>query len=380
MKKTINTAAISCLVVLSTSAWAASGQADYSKCRDFLTPQAKGAVSSGFNANPAGYLPFDIEDDGSIKPHDDVVSYEQNKDGGNEVITYEIPSYMTGISGNIPVRGGFYRADSSDSNKRTNPYRVDMRKVEVRIERDEQGNISEIITDNNFSEGELKGIQDRISKHQLENMNEQMRNNMRSYLGDEEFKAPIHQRAGANISLRVQNGECVPIEHEERFLIEPKPEGRTVDRSIYNTELCHDINDFLNEHPETAACFNPDLNNKMVDIFKKYHKPQEMIGFGGAGIGGGFGGMGGMMGGPYGYPSDLESLLMSYSMRGGNDEMNQQFEKAAGRSPVIASHTILQGCYNMGLGSFIDDPTLWEEAGAVSNTSSGSDPSSAVPR
>lgn|GEM_PF-4874732 len=335
---------------------------DYSKCRDFLTPKPS-KNNLGFRASPAGYLPFDIADDGSISPHGDVIRSEKSKDGRSHFISFEIRDDYAYLS-----------KTDTDSEKRTNPHRVPMRKVTVEIERDDQGHISKIITDNKLNKTELQKIQDNLTKHQLANMNEHQLKNMENFLQDEEYQAPFYQRTGANVSLRVQNGECVPIEQEERFLTEPKPEGLTKKRKLYNTELCHDIDEFLKEHPETAACFNPELNSKMAKIFKDYYPRPEMNEFGGGMYGPGVGGHG------PGHSNDLESKLGSHSLRGKNSKMNQQLDIAIGRSPVISSQMILQDCYNMGLGSFIDDPTLWEAAGAVSNSGNSSEEVPAVAR
>lgn len=159
-----------------------------------------------------------------------------------------------------------------------------------------------------------------------------------------------------------------------QFLTKPDPSAETVDQRVYNTELCHEIDNFLNKHPETAACFNPDLNKKMSKIFKNYYEPPKNN-FGGYGpygsqFGGGFG-MGGSLGGPYGgVVNSLETHIMKHSAGDGNEEFLKNIDmarlyKSGGNSPVISSHMILENCYSQGLGSFIDDPTIWEAAGVA---------------
>lgn len=384
MKKSMQKALVGSALVLCAPLWAQESQVDYSKCQEFLTPSLE--QQRGLGSQPAGYLPFDIGEDGSIQPHQDVVSYEQDKDNGSEVITYEVPDYAAGV---IPGGGGFYGGASSDP-ERTNPYKMKMRKVQVRIERDDEGQLSKIVTDNNFSTRELSQIQKRNTENFLASMNEQQQENFKKMNGDKDFSLPLYQRAGAEISFKIQNGQCVAVEHDERYLVEAKPDGESTQRTVYNTELCHEIDDFLNEHPETAACFNPEINKKMSDIFKSYYEPPKPIssenhpgffgGMMGGFAGGGLSGFGGFGMGSYGIP-DLDSELMMHSMRGqGHEDIQAQMDRRMGRSPVISSHMILQRCYDYGLGSFIDDPTLWEKAGVTADSAQSEDESSTSAR
>lgn len=368
MKKQIKWGILSSALIMSAN----EGQVDYSKCRDYLTPS--GGVFGGYSGRPAGYLPFELKQDGSIEPHQDVVSYEKDKDGRTEVITYEIPSYMAGVFDPSRGGGGFYSNKASeDDNKRSNPFKQDMRKVLVRIERNDQGHLTKIVTNNNLTPGELSGIQKRNNEYLRENMSEEQLQAFKKKNGGQEIESPLYQRKGSEISLKILNGQCVPVEHEERYHVEAKADGETRGQRIYNTELCHDINDFLNEHPETAACFDPKINKKMSDIFKSYYREPKPLpqggGFPGYGSGGGL--IGGFGGGFGGLGFGLDANIMRHTMRLGDGEQQKKFDQAMGSSPVITSQMILQGCYQMGLGSFIDDPTIWQKTGAVSGGGNG---------
>ena len=135
-------------LMLSTYAWSA---ANHSKCSNFLSPEwgsndspgggwgPPGGMGGGIGGfGPLGYLPFDMDAQGKISPHDDVSSFAED-DNGNVTIMFEMPSF-------IP-----------DNNPATdvNPYKQKMRNVLIEIKKDDSGNIQELIFDQNYTEEEI---------------------------------------------------------------------------------------------------------------------------------------------------------------------------------------------------------------------------------
>ena len=125
----------------------------------------------------------------------------------------------------------------------------------------------------------------------------------------------------------------------------------------FNTNLCKDIDQFLKQNPEAASCFKKGLNDKMTSIFRKYNSHAIPAGID---VGG------------YGYGLHANSLEMQINkgrFMPTNPEKETKMRKSMGTSPVIIGHMILQNCYQRGLGSFIDDPKIWEKA--VSSSEGG---------
>ena len=320
---------------------------DYSKCAEFLNPKPQYQGLYGNTSRP--YLPFELKPDGKVNPHKDVISYKNDKTKNQEVIVYEMP---------------YFEFPSSEQSNLQNPFKQKMRRVSVRIQRDENGNISEIVNDQNISQAEIdkqvklqKDLYLKNTPPEIVKQHQQM-----SEQNGVEFHLPFQAMSHETTKFEIKNGQCVPLESKSSFLIEPKVGGNTHESNNFNTNLCKDINDFLSKNPEAAACFKKDLNQKMSSIFSKYSAPKtNNLGMG-MGMGGypWMGSLGGIYG--FGMMTRLDShLLFNSGTAWGNDEQVENYRKMSGTSPVITGHMILQDCQTSGLTSFIEDTEIWKE-------------------
>ncbi len=342
-------------LLLITLSLSSAHAADYSKCQDVINPHrgfGNGGQGGGFGFSMAPYLPFSLQKDGKIKPHDDVISYKYDDDKKQDTIVYEMPTY------------DFMTPEDLES---SNPYKQKMRRVTVTIQRDDKGEITEIKNDQNISQADIdKQVKMQREMHER-NTSEEMRKQWKESFGDD-YQLPFYGHSSTTIKFEIKNGQCVPVKSVNTALVEPKKDGQTFDTTNYNLNLCKDIDNFLKKNPDAASCFKKDLNKEVSSIFDKYidqktQYPGQMGGFG----------MGGFMGGPYGgYGSfglgSLEQQL-NHGKFWGNEDQKQNIRKTTGSSPVITSHMILQNCYNQGLGSFIDDPKIWEKTGVKQSSS-----------
>lgn len=358
---------------VSSLAWSAT---DYSKCSNFISPPWPSfedspsvtpgvGLGGGFDGfGPLGYLPFEMDEKGKITPHDDVSSFSED-DNGNVTIMFEVPSF---IPDNTP-------------NKETNPYKQKMRNVLVEIKKNEAGEITELILDQNLTQPEIDALKVQARQFYEQNTPEEVRKQNEEWAkqnGQEEFQLPFFTQKSSTVSFEVKNGQCVPMGITNKALLEPKLDGRTFSSTQMNTPLCKDVKDFLNENPEAAACLKSDLNKQMSDIFKKYMpEPQFGIGLtGGYGVGGGFPGSGGFGMGGYGMPMWGMSIE-NYLMANQNPEwipegQRDAFYARVGSSPVITGNMLYQQCIDTGLGAILDDESIWVENNTVSNEN-GSD-------
>lgn len=339
--------------------------ADYSKCSQFLNPsmsyfEDSPSINPGVGMGgglgmfgPLGYIPFQMDNNGKITPHDDVISYSQD-DNGNESITFELPSY-------IP---------DNNPNKIGNPYKQKMRQVKVNIVRAENGEIQEIVYDESLTQAEIDSMQASAQAYYEQNTPEEIRKQNDQWArsaGQESYQPPFFAQKSKKLSFEIKNGQCVPMELTNESLIEPKVDGNTFASTQLKTQLCKDIKDFLNEHPEAAACLKTDLNKKMSDLFKS-HLPEQTNGYGGygyPGIGGGAPGIGMGYGGLGGFGMPMWGMgIESYLMSSQNPEWIPAEQRDAyfarvGSSPVITGNKLYQQCVDSGLSPLLDDESIW---------------------
>lgn len=358
-------AAITTSIVFSTSSFA---NVDYSKCSEYLSPRTP--FGGGFASI---YQPFQLESDGKITPHEDVISYNHDRTKNQEIIVYELPTY---------------EFSTLDQNNMQNPYKQKMRRVTAIIQRNENGQITEITNDQNITQSEIdkqvKLQRDLYLKNtppEVVKQHEEMyaQNGLGSHL-------PFLRLDKQTTNFEIKNDQCVPVDSKNHFLIEPKADGSTYESKLFDINLCKDIDSFIEQNPEAAACFKKNLNEKISAIFQKYSPPQPTMPGGGfpgmgMGLGGSFPGMGYMgytgISGGFGMMSRLDSqLLTNFGILQGNEEQVDNFRKMTGSSPVITGHMILQECHTNGLTSFIDDEDIWEEQAAPSTPINESDSSS----
>ena len=313
----------------------AASAADYSKCSEYIQ---KMGFYDRFGGG-VGYVPFTLDKEGKISPHKDVSSYERVSDELEEIV-YEVPY---------------------------NYVKQSFRKVKMLVERNDKGEIQKITRDMNFSQSEL----DNMRKLQVENA--------KNFTPEgQEFNPERVLFSGvtskSELAFEVKNGKCVPVERRHEHLREPKVDGKKTSSRDFNLNLCHEIGEFLKENPETKACFDSGLNQKMMDIMKKYLPDNETS----SGMNGGFGGGYVHPGGGFnmmhsvGIEGDLREGLITREMGGMfNDKRKKDSRKRMGRSPVIVSHKIYTECQDLGLGNFLEDEEIWEkEKPAVSSDES----------
>tara|TARA_B100001971_G_scaffold37960_1_gene33010 strand:+ start:54905 stop:56032 length:1128 start_codon:yes stop_codon:yes gene_type:complete len=348
--------------------------ADYTKCAQYLnpsmnyledSPSINPGIGGGFGTfGPLGYLPFEIDNTGKVTPHNDVVSYSQ-EENGNESITFEMPSFVP----------------DNNPNKTGNPFKQKMRQVKVNIQRAENGDIQNIIYDESLTQAEIDAMQASARTFYEQNTPEEIRKQNEQWAksaGLESYQLPFYAQSKKTLSFEIKNGQCVPMELKNEALIEAKADGNTFETTQSNTALCKEIDEFLEQNPEAAACLKSDLNTKMADIFKKYIPNQSSGGWGYPGIGGmgvGYGGMGFGGYGGYGMPMygmSLENYLMgSQSLEYIPEDQRDAYLARIGSSPVITGNMLYQNCIDGGLGPIIEDESIWVEAPIASPDSEG---------
>ena len=306
-------------------------QVDYSKCREFMHT-GTGAMS---------YAPFDLQSNGRISPHQNVLSYSYDKSKKQDIIVYEIRRYESPTT-STPSSG---RATQNAE------------RVRVVIQRDEQGNIVEFIKDNDY----------QLSQADLDRQVRQL-----AEWSKQGMQIPFSRLSRSTVKFEIKNGQCVPIVSKSTVLVGPKINGRKSEMTHFNTNLCKDIDDFLKSNPEAASCFKKNLNDKISSIFDKYKndntQSQLSLGLGvpyGIGIGSHYG--------PSYYGPSLEQRLSyrSGNFPGTNDLIKERLRKLTGTSPVISAHMILQNCHQQGLFPFIEDAKIWEKTDGEAQTRSG---------
>ena len=291
---------------------------DYSKCMNFLDPRTSHAPPGSSYSAPNKILFFRLRDNGKVEPNSQVLSYTIDKNKKQEVVNSTLPAFALSMD--------LIRED-------IDPVK-DIRSVKSIIQRDENGNIIEIRRDLNLSSTDLKRIKNRQEKFwkQKNKANPNAKN----------YYPPVFSTLSHHVTkFEARNGQCVPVESQSLFLTEPKKNGKTATYTHFNLNLCKDIKDFFQKNPDAESCFRRDLNRKMTSIFSKYSSK-------------------------YLHPAQKPSSLYSFSQ-----SLERQIDKFAymrelgdknrGKSPVIAGNMILQKCRDIGLGPFLNDPSIWKK-------------------
>lgn len=221
--------------------------ADYSKCAEFFNNydskegNPKGyrtKNSSQFVPKRLRYIPFHLKVDGSIALHKGATMEEEiTRAGrvGRQIITHQSPTIES--------------LETLDPDK----LGPETRPVKVVIERNSEGDIT-AITENI----------DLITEEEEDGEIERIRN----WAGGDAELAFAYK--GTRTKFTVRAGECVPLESEE--LIVHYKDGRKQESKIhvFDTELCHRIDEFMDENPEARAAYDRNLNNKMETLFAEY--------------------------------------------------------------------------------------------------------------
>ena len=298
--------------------------ADYSKCAEYFN-NPPDSNEDGFQFRvyrsgpfvPERYrsIPFKLEDDGSITLTDDEASMVP--DGvTTTVITY--PSPPINILENLEID------EAADIVKHTSADTLGT----IVIKRQRPGGpIIEIIE-------KLPGSTSAQSEY---------------------FSSVI----GTRTEFEIRNGQCIPTKRVE--LLE-RSNGEKTQSITFNTDLCKDIQDLIDENPQVSEVFNTALGKSMNEIFLKYEdnfKTDEARGIKSF------------------FTHEEIMQHTNYTLHRNNDrndlavlifagyvagkKLERVDQQSMGLSPLIAAQSIYGKCYYKGLYPFLRDPTLWLE-------------------
>tara|TARA_Y100000782_G_scaffold84715_1_gene91832 strand:- start:25786 stop:26742 length:957 start_codon:yes stop_codon:yes gene_type:complete len=290
---------------------------DYSKCKEFFTPQ------EGLST------PFVIDKTGKITPNGNVISYVLDDENKQELFTFKHPS------GSMAE------------------------KAKAIVKRGVNNEITEITFGYLLTQKDIDRINSNNIQFQAKGNPELVR---RLSKNNPYFSTYSH----TTTKIEIKNGQCVPSNQVSHNLVEPRVDGRTITSNLFDMKLCKDLEQFIDDNPEAAACFDPKLNKQVSSIFSNYQQRSGSTFAVGGGIGGFNAGFPGVSTGLYGR---VDSLINMENQLWGNEEYKKNIRKYSGRSPIISGHMILQDCYISGLGSFIKDPKIWKE-GDIDTTKS----------
>ena len=214
--------------------------ADYSKCAElFNNPLETGGdfyiIRSGpFVLDRLRFIPFDLQKDGSIEVHEDlVVSKETRKvDGGTETtIHYASPPLdmleSLGSGKRIRAMVNAHRAGlSGDGDAKPKP-------AKVVIKRDEDGNISEIIEELPDNKTDISTLYTSL----LEN----------------------------RTTFETKNGQCVPI---RLSMVVRSTTGYTAENVTHFTPLCRDFIELFEENPQLTYAISKEINDEVVEAIR----------------------------------------------------------------------------------------------------------------
>ena len=225
-------------------------QADHSRCANYVNnPRSDqpGNERYAFRIHLNGpfvpdrlrYMPFDIQQDGSIRLHErpkgshgEIVSQETNRtDDGTETVIYHLSAPLEALQ----VLDGRLIAPST---KRT---------VRTIVVRDASGNISEIIEDQNLSTEELDALRAAADPN------------------DRYFAF-----LGTRTEYSVRNGECVPMRSSVVLFRATAAGDQRTEILTFSTSLCSDISELLEENFRTAIAFNAGVNRQFAGLLYRH--------------------------------------------------------------------------------------------------------------
>ena len=335
------------------------GATDYSKCAEFLNnpsnPHDGGKRTSlrwhdngPFLPGRFRSLPFDMETDGALKPHDGV-SFDPPKrlsDGSTET-TYTYKDFPLKL---LEDRNGYF-----PPKKRT-------KEVKVVVKRDSNGNITEIFEDQNLSAGEKNAFKAQGKDGDL-----------------------YYAYTGTRTTFEVKDGQCVPVMAREELLRKGADGKDVTTRTVtFSTSLCREIKEVIDDHPNLQQCFSSTANSagkKIQDLFAKHW--DEILN-----AGDGFK--------PFlspekrsgltkkAFDSDnsskrhaVELQMMTGYIAGSRFEKLENGEdvispKIFGHSPVVSGFMALENCEeDQRLRPFLGDDSIWEAPASPPSPSSG---------
>lgn len=309
---------------------------DFKTCNDYFK---RNQVAGGASINYGRPPDFSFSDDGKLSVNSDANLKVEN---GKEIIEVRTIDYSA-----IPTTG--LKANM------TLPTKV----VRHVISRDSKGRVISILFDQNLTKAEIDRKVERAKEYR-----DQAKRNGAIVIGSDD-QIPFYDVASSEAEFFYnEKGECVPSKSKFTMLVEPKVDGMKMSQTLFDTKLCHDVDKFFKENPETRACYDKGLNEKMAKVFSQFIPKETRVAmerFGGD-AGGGYGysgmisggvvgisGFGGGFGGGFGYMGGMgvESKVIQAS----SNFTSPMFKT----SPVLTGAEILEGCKMMGLESFYNN-------------------------
>lgn len=340
---------------------------DYSRCMDYIN-----APYGGFNGIGTGFglLPIRLQADGSIQSFGPAVKNHRSTDEA-DIVEFETP------------RMGYPTQDRTTG--QMIPGEIQQRRMQVVITKDERGRPASI------------RIEDPITQQEINTQLELSRSIRDSMMSDEQkahFEElaerfdwstdPFFSHASAHVTnFNIRNNTCVVDEAVTEILTEPKVGGRTQRVPQFNTELCRDLHDFIQNNPDAAACFRSNLNSSVDRIFSKYRAHYSGDNFNPGIAPYGVGAYGGFGGGPIGMGMGVGGMGMgsigAYAPTL-TTELHPMNSEVLESSPVIRANRLLGLCRNYRLEPFYTDETIWQRAqgGGGGNSTEGGEGGSRI--
>ena len=226
---------------------AAYADVDYSKCMRFFNnnPSKEGNIK-GYRVKISGpfvpqrlrYIPFHLQPNGQIDLHEGAkISQERNSAGKiiRETITYHSPSLES-----LETLG----PDQLKGNKET----------KIIIERN--------------SHGYITGITENVGLVSGEDEENKEIERIKSWNGGDAELAFAY--LGTQTTFKVEAGECVATESKELIAHMKNGKRQETEIIVFNTKLCHEIDEFIYKNTEARGTFDKTLNDKMVAVLLEH--------------------------------------------------------------------------------------------------------------
>lgn len=168
------------------------------------------------------------------------------------------------------------------------------------------------------------------------------------------YQGTMPEEASSIIYLDFKDGKCFP----SFSVVEQAFGDKYLESTLFDTQLCRDINQFFKDNKDAAACFDgkSKINKKMLALFSKNNFDQDRI-----------------LREHYQMAPQSNNYGLSVEQRmimsnpaaapqvpthSYNDR--QTLFKLLGDNPLLSAHRILMDCYEKGLGRAINDDELFK--------------------
>ncbi|MBT5093822.1 MAG: hypothetical protein HOM21_06255 [Halobacteriovoraceae bacterium] len=322
-----------------------------------------GGLGGGFFGGTAmGYLPFDLQPDGKIKPHKEIESYNVSKDGRQEVITYEMDIF----SGNKLLPGE--KPDPGKFNQTTE------KEFTVVVNRDEQGNITSIVQNNSVSKKEIakhnkyvEAWYDFTYSKEYKEASKKSGYDKFQQKGQAPFMVPLKTTTGFKMTGDDKLKTCVPTGQKTDWLLEAKEGGFTYKTTNFDTKFCSDLNTLLKDktvNSDLKSCYRKSTNNKFAKFFGKYASDNFFANFNGGYGAPGTGIPGTGIGGGFNFPGlsplnhSLDAKISSYAFPANRQPSGEPLFYSLPH--VAQAAQLVNQCRGIGLGPFLGE-YFWKD-------------------